>query len=42
MLVQDVLKSGKDKLSAAYTGAADLLSGWGAGDKPAEPATSEL
>lgn len=41
-LAQDVIKSGKDKLSAAYSGAADLLSGWGAGEKPADAATSEL
>ena len=42
MFAQDVIKSGKDKLSAAYSGAADLLSGWGAGEKPADAATSEL
>ena len=42
MSAQDVIKSGKDKLSAAYSGAADLLSGWGGGEKPADAASSEL
>ena len=40
--VQDAIKTGKDKLSAAYSGAADLLSGWGSKGKADEAGTAEL